>query len=120
MLLKVVDTDDDAGRETFRDIKIGEGEMFLLPGGTPHNPVRFADTVGIVIEQKRPKGSLDRLRWYCWGCGDVVHEMAFECTDLGSQIKEAVQKFGGDHAARTCGKCGTVADVVPKNVEAPT
>ena len=108
MLLKVV----DEGK--FRDITIGEGEMFLLPPNTPHNPVRFADTVGIVLEQHRPEASVDRLRWYCQNCGKVVHEAAFHCTDLGTQIKEAVNGFKEDTAARTCGNCGALADVVPK------
>ncbi|KAI9778604.1 MAG: 3-hydroxyanthranilic acid dioxygenase [Geoglossum umbratile] len=108
MLLKVVDD----GK--FRDINIGEGEMFLLPPNTPHNPVRFADTVGIVIEQPRPEGSLDRLRWYCQECGEKVHESAFHCTDLGTQIKDAVNAFRDDTEARTCKKCGALADVVPK------
>ncbi|KAK4234831.1 3-hydroxyanthranilic acid dioxygenase [Achaetomium macrosporum] len=111
MLLKVVDEGD-----TFRDIVIREGEMFLLPPNTPHNPVRFADTVGIVLEQKRPADSVDRMRWYCQrdGCGAVVHEAAFHCTDLGTQIKEAVEAFKGDVKVRTCKKCGEVADWCPK------
>lgn len=77
MLLKVVD-----GNE-FRDIPIPEGSLFLLPGrtincsigpdplsyldvsvtlgNTPHCPVRFADTVGVVIERVRPQGSVGTL-----------------------------------------------------------
>lgn len=108
MLLKVVDG------TTFRDIVIREGDMFLLPPNTPHNPVRFANTVGIVLEQKRPEDSVDRMRWYCQKCGEVVHEAAFHCTDLGSQIKEAVEAFKKDESVRTCKGCGEVADWCPK------
>ncbi|KAF1996240.1 3-hydroxyanthranilate 3,4-dioxygenase [Amniculicola lignicola CBS 123094] len=111
MLLKIVDN------STFRDIHIHEGDMFLLPANTPHNPVRFKDTVGIVIEQPRPEGSLDRLRWYCQECGDQVHEASFVCTDLGTQIKEAVNAFKADTEARTCKGCGTLCDTAPKAVE---
>jgi 3-hydroxyanthranilate 3,4-dioxygenase len=109
MMLKVVDEGD-----TFRDIIIREGEMFLLPGNTPHNPVRFADTVGIVLEQKRPAGSVDRMRWYCQNCRAVVHEAAFHCIDLGTQIKAAVEKFKGDEEGRRCKACGETADWAPK------
>jgi 3-hydroxyanthranilate 3,4-dioxygenase len=110
MMLKVVDDG------TFRDIIIREGDMFLLPGNTPHNPVRFADTVGVVLEQRRPPGSLDRMRWYCQreGCGQVVHEAAFHCTDLGTQIKAAIEAFMASGDARRCKACGEVADSVPK------
>ncbi|KAL2108387.1 hypothetical protein VUR80DRAFT_3889 [Thermomyces stellatus] len=109
MTLKVVESDG-----SFRDIIIREGDMFLLPPNTPHNPVRFANTVGIVLEQKRPAGSIDRMRWYCRECGEVVHEASFHCTDLGTQIKAAVEAFKGDEAARTCKRCGVVADWKPK------
>jgi 3-hydroxyanthranilate 3,4-dioxygenase len=110
MLLKTV----NPATNEFVDIPINEGDMYLLPPNTPHNPVRFANTVGIVIEQIRPKDSVDRLRWYCQECKNLVHEKSFHCTNLGTQIKAAVEDFAGDEAARTCGKCGTVCDVRPK------
>lgn len=113
MLLKVV----DGG--TFRDIPIREGEMFLLPPNTPHNPVRFAHTVGIVLEQPRPAESKDRLRWYCQNCRQLVHEAAFHCTDLGSQIKEAVKSFEADEERRKCRNCGETAEMVPRGVVQP-
>lgn len=129
MLLKTVDVaaSNDASTSlnsqtkstpVFRDIPIHEGCMYLLPAGVPHNPVRFVDTVGVVIEQPRAEGEVDRLRWYCQGCGDQVAEKAFVCKDLGTQIKEAVQAFERDTDARTCWSCGTVCDVRPKDVEA--
>lgn len=108
MLLKTV----DEGK--FRDIPIKEGEIFLLSPNTPHNPVRFANTVGIVLEQIRPADAIDRLRWYCQNCGERVHEASFHCTDLGTQIKEAIQKFEADMEARKCKNCGTICDVAPK------
>jgi len=108
MILKVVDG------VVFRDIIIREGDMFLLPPNTPHNPVRFADTVGVVLEQKRPEDSIDRMRWYCQGCKEVVHEAAFHCTDLGTQIKEAVEAFKTSNDLRTCKNCGEAADWCPK------
>ena len=108
MLLKVVDDGE------FRDVHINEGEIFLLPPNIPHNPVRFTDTVGVVIEQIRPLDSIDRLRWYCQNCHHQVHETSFHCVDLGTQLKEAVNKFKADKEARTCKNCGTLCDTTPK------
>lgn len=108
MMLKVVDDGE------FRDVIIREGDMFLLPGNTPHNPVRFANTVGVVLEQRRPESSVDRMRWYCASCCAVVHEAAFHCTDLGTQIKAAVEAFKASVDDRTCKACGEVAEAAPK------
>jgi 3-hydroxyanthranilate 3,4-dioxygenase len=108
MLLRVVDDG------VFRDIRIEEGEMFLLPANTPHNPVRFANTVGIVMERVRPEGSLDRLRWYCQsGAHDtptIIKEESFHVTDLGTQLKPVIQRWMNDPEGRKCKACGTVAE----------
>ncbi|KAI9144223.1 putative BNA1-3-hydroxyanthranilic acid dioxygenase [Paraphysoderma sedebokerense] len=100
MLLKVVENGE------FKDIIIKEGEMFLLPGNTPHNPVRFADTVGIVIERNRRPEEIDRLRWYCEKCQEIVYEESFHCTDLGTQLKPVIEKFANTEELRKCKKCG--------------
>lgn len=102
MTLRVVDDGE------FRDVTIGEGESFLLPGNTPHNPVRYANTVGIVVEQDRPDGVNDQIRWYCSNCKEIVHNLTFYCSDLGTQVKDAILSFDADVEARTCKKCGTL------------
>jgi 3-hydroxyanthranilate 3,4-dioxygenase len=116
MLLRVVDASQS---KPFQDIPIREGELFLLPPNTPHNPIRFADTVGIVLEQPRPEDSVDRLRWYCQDCGEIVHEASFHCTDLGTQIAEQVNAFAGSEQLRRCKKCGELCDTVPRGIVQP-
>ncbi|ESW96415.1 hypothetical protein KL918_000367 [Ogataea parapolymorpha] len=102
MLLKVVDDGE------FKDIPIKEGESFLLPPNTPHNPVRFANTIGLVLEQDRPEHMVDKMRWYCSNCKAICHEAQFHCVDLGTQVKEAILAFDKDKDLRVCKKCGSL------------
>ena len=51
------------------------------------------------------------LRWYCEGCGEVLHDTSFHCTDLGTQLKPIIEEFHGDEGLRTCKKCGAVMEV---------
>lgn len=36
--------------------------IYLSLGNTPHNPVRFANTVGIVIERQRPEEVMGKIQ----------------------------------------------------------
>lgn len=90
----------------FQDITIGPGEIFLLPGGIPHSPQRGADTIGLVIEHKRVDTQEDRLRWYCEGCGEILHESSFHLIDIVGQLRDAIQAFWADDALRACSQCG--------------
>jgi 3-hydroxyanthranilate 3,4-dioxygenase len=103
--LKVV----DEGKH--RDIPIRQGEMFLLPSGVPHSPRRPANTVGLVVEQPKAHNQDHHLRWYCPGCGHVLHDAAFHPVDLGRQIKEMLAEFNGSLELRTCKACGMVHPV---------
>ncbi|GMM29717.1 3-hydroxyanthranilate 3,4-dioxygenase [Martiniozyma asiatica (nom. inval.)] len=102
MCLKVVDDG------VFRDIPIKEGDSFLLPPNVPHSPVRFSNTVGIVVEQDRPNGANDKMRWYCKSCREICHETEFYCSDLGTQVKQAIDEFDASLDFRTCKQCQTV------------
>ncbi len=96
-----------------RDISIKEGEIFLLPAGVPHSPQRPEGTVGMVIERVRKPGELDHLRWYCEGCGEVLHDASFQLEDLGTQLKPIIEQFYADEKLRTCGHCDTIMQPPP-------
>jgi 3-hydroxyanthranilate 3,4-dioxygenase len=102
MLLKTVQNGE------FIDIPIKEGEMFVLPRSIPHNPCRFANTIGLVIETKRPQGVLDTMRWYCKQCKAIVYEESFYCVDLGVQLKPVIAKYTDNQDLRTCKSCGFI------------
>ena len=91
-----------------QDISIKEGEIFLLPARIPHSPQRPANTVGMVIERQRKTGELDHLRWYCEGCGEIVHDASFQLVDLGSQLKPIIEEYYSNESLRKCKSCGVV------------
>jgi 3-hydroxyanthranilate 3,4-dioxygenase len=105
MILKIVEPNG-----TFTDVPIKEGDVFLLPGNIPHSPQRFENTLGIVLERRRPENSLDTLRWYCEkeDCKSVVYEESFYCVNLGTQLKPVIDAYFANDEKRTCGKCGHV------------
>ena len=41
------------------EVPIKEGDIFLLPPKVPHNPIRFKDTIGLVMERRRREGEMD-------------------------------------------------------------
>lgn len=73
-------------------LHIAEGEMFLLPAGIPHSPQRYANSIGVVFERERYANEVDCLRWYTEN-GEVEYEEYFNCTDLGTQIKEVIERY---------------------------
>lgn len=103
MLLRLVD--DKNGLLSFKDQIIREGEMFLLPANVPHNPVRYADTVGIVIERRRMREHIDRLCWYCKECRKKFYEEAFHCADIQTQLKEIIDRYASTDSLRICKFC---------------
>ncbi len=95
------------------EVPIKEGEIFLLPPRIPHNPVRFKDTVGLVIERRRREGEKDGLLWFCDNCNDKLFEEYFTLTDITNQFQAVFEKFYGNEDLRTCKKCKHVLQPPP-------
>ena len=95
------------------DVPILEGEMFLLPPRVPHNPIRGANTVGLVIERKRGDGELDGLLWFCENCNNKLYEEYFQLEDITTQFQVVFKKFYENEDMRTCKNCGAVMEPPP-------
>jgi len=92
------------GKAQVFDIK--EGEIFMLPPRIPHNPIRFANTIGLVIERKRREGEKDGLMWFCDKCNHPLYEEKFELTDIVTQFQGVFEKFYNSDELKTCKACG--------------
>jgi len=92
------------------DIPIREGEIFLLPGKTPHLPQRPVNTIGMVIERYRRDGEQDGFLWFCENCGSKLYEEYLEVSDIVKQLPEVMNNFYADQDKRTCKNCGAVME----------
>ncbi len=98
-----------------KDIVIKEGEIFLLPGNTPHSPIRGANTVGLVIEKVRIGTDLvDGLMWFCETCNTKLHEYRFPLSNIENDFLPRFREFYSSEAHRTCKNCGHVMEVDPR------
>jgi len=99
MVLKVVEGDQP------RDIKIGAGEVFLLPPRVPHSPQRMPESVGLVIERQRLDHELDGLMWFCERCHHRLYEEYFHLENIETQFDQVFANFYPSVHRRTCQRC---------------
>lgn len=100
-----------------KDIHIKEGEIFLLPGNTPHSPMRGPNTVGLVIEKVR-KGTdlIDGLMWFCDKCNNKLHEFKFPLVNVEVDFLPRFKEFYASQDLRTCKECGHEMEIDPRFV----
>ena len=89
-----------------RNIQIKEGDIFLLPPNVPHSPQRGANTVGLVVETKRPEGMKDGCVWFCENCGNELHRELFYLNNIVTDLPVIFDKFYGNDELTTCKNCG--------------
>ncbi len=92
------------------DVPINEGEIFLLPAKTLHSPQRGANTVGLVVEVKRPHIK-DAVYWYCPQCGEELYSAHYNFDQIGTELSPVLEKFHESEALRTCKQCGAILQV---------
>jgi 3-hydroxyanthranilate 3,4-dioxygenase len=98
-------------------MKLGPGDMFLLPAKTPHSPVRKPGSIGLVVERVRQgKGFTDGLLWFCENCNNKLHEVFFELKDIENDFQPHYRHFYGSEELRTCKECGTIMETDPRFV----
>ncbi len=89
------------------DHVVREGETFFIPPNVPHSPQRPPDTIGVVVERRRPPGEKEHVIFYCENCGALVEDIYFDCADIVEHFSQAMLDFWNDDVRRTCKKCGT-------------
>jgi len=95
--------------------EIKEGEIFLLPANIPHNPVRPANTVGLVVEKVRKGTDLqDGLMWFCDKCNHKLKEYRFQLTDIENDFQSRFRDFYNSEENRTCDSCGHIMETDPR------
>lgn len=95
------------------EVPLNEGDIFLLPPKVPHNPKRFANSIGLVMERKRRADEKDGLLWFCEKCNHPLHAVYFTLTDITSQFQTEFKLFYENKDLRTCKKCGTIMEPPP-------
>jgi 3-hydroxyanthranilate 3,4-dioxygenase len=90
-----------------RDVIVREGETLFVPGNVPHSPTRPPNTVGMVVERRRPAGETEHLQFYCENCGQLVEDIEFDCKDIVNHFRQAMEDFWADPQRSTCRNCGT-------------
>ncbi len=95
------------------EVEIKEGDIFLLPPKVPHNPRRFANSIGLVMERRRKDNEKDGLLWFCENCNHPLHEAYFNLTDIATQFQVEFKRFYENETLRTCKKCNTIMQPPP-------
>src|SRR3954463_13271577 len=89
------------------DHLVREGETFFIPPNVPHAPVRPPDTIGVVVERRRPAGEREHGIFYCPNCEALVEDIDFDCADIVEAFSQAMLDFWASDERRTCKNCGT-------------
>ena len=97
MVLKIA----DQGRVF--DVPIREGEVFFLRSHVRHSPQRpIPGSIGLVVEGTRRAGEPDGFEWFCFQCGELVHRVEVEVSDIVKDLPPLFDAFYASTTDRLC------------------
>jgi 3-hydroxyanthranilate 3,4-dioxygenase len=96
------------------DIKLGPGDMFLLPPKVPHSPMRSEGSIGLVVERVRSAEHKDGLMWFCDQCNHKLHETYFHLTNIEKDFLPRFKDYYNSAEKRTCSQCGHQMETDPR------
>ncbi len=94
-----------------KSLQLGPGDIYLHPPRVPHNPVREAGSIGLVVERVRKPDHTDGLLWFCDNCNHKLHETYFHLDNIEKDFLPRFKEFYESEAMRTCENCGQVMEV---------
>ena len=96
------------------------GELFVVPAGIPHSPLRPAGTWGLVVEIRRRPGDTEAVEWYCDRCDTLLERSTMESSQMIESLMPLLSAFQASEERRTCGSCGHVlAEPGPFSLDEP-
>tara|TARA_B100000965_G_C19193267_1_gene584088 strand:+ start:52 stop:579 length:528 start_codon:yes stop_codon:yes gene_type:complete len=98
------------------EVKIKQGEMFLLPPKIPHSPIRPEGSVGLVIERKRESHHKDGLMWFSDTANTKLYEEYFHLTNIEKDFLPVFKRFYSNEKLRTCPVSGEIMEADPRYI----
>lgn len=87
---------------------IVEGDMFLVPSGIPHRPIRGEGSVGLVIERYRIPSEKDGFIWVCENCNHLLHKEEELITDIVVELPPILARYKNHPELSVCKNCGHI------------
>jgi 3-hydroxyanthranilate 3,4-dioxygenase len=95
---------------SFSEVKLGPGDMMLMPPNKPHRPIRPAGTIGLVLEKYRDNNEEDGFVWFCENCQAELYRTYIPVGDIVKDLPLVMNAFFGDTKLCTCKHCGSVME----------
>ncbi len=87
------------------------GDLFLLPGNTPHSPRRGEGSWTFVVERRRGQSEMDQFIWVCDNCRHRLYETQVRFDEPSDAVARATAAMKADPKLARCNRCQQVLEL---------